>query len=337
MSNFGAHRGTVGRPPRTPNWRKPRGGMSPLIAVDRNSSKPIHRQIYDAYRAAILGRNLPAGQQVPSTRALAHELGVSRIPVVDAYAQLFAEGYFETRPGAGTFVSSSLHSSLEAERGESTGESPELASERPRPRSRRVALLSRREDSPWAYGSGAFSVAQLAFDQFPLQVWSKLVSRRARSVRASSLHYGDPMGSRELREVLAAYLRTARSVHCDPERIMIVSGSQQGLDLCGRVLFDPGDAAWVEEPGYALMHSALSLVGCRLIPVPVDKEGIDVSQGVARCPDARAAYVTPSHQCPMGVTMTVSRRLQLLDWANNAGAWILEDDYDSEYRFDSSP
>ena len=145
------------------------------------------------------------------------------------------------------------------------------------------------------------------------------------------------MGYKPFREALAIYLRTSRGVRCDADQIMVVSGSQQALDLCARVLLDPGASAWVEEPGYKLMSYTLLIAGCRPIPVPVDEEGLDVASGRRKCPHARAAFVTPSHQYPLGATMTASRRLQLLDWAQQADSWIVEDDYDSEYRYESMP
>jgi GntR family transcriptional regulator/MocR family aminotransferase len=321
--------------------KKKPGGFSPVIAVDRKAAKPLHRQIYDAYRTTIIGRNLQPGQQIPSTRILASELGISRTPVLTAYDQLLAEGYFESRVGAGTFVSSSLPEqwmSCEC-RGGGTDDADRKAGETACPTtvSRRCALLLGRQSAPWAYGSGAFSVGQLAFDRFPFQVWSNLVARHTRKVRASSLNYGDPMGSKDFRETIATYLRTARAVDCEARQIMVVSGSQQALDLSARVLLDPGSPVWIEEPGYELMRYALTLAGCRLIPVPVDAEGMDVAAGIKLCRKARAAYVTPSHQYPLGVTMSPSRRLQLLDWAHHSGSWIVEDDYDSEYRYESMP
>jgi GntR family transcriptional regulator/MocR family aminotransferase len=311
------------------------GGFSPVITLDRTAAKPLHRQIYDAFRATIIGRNLQSGQQVPSSRTLALELGISRIPVLSAYDQLLAEGYFESRRGAGTFVSSSLPDQLMSCEYRSAG--PDQPPSGPRKTSDRSALLPGREESPWVFGSGAFSVGQLAFDHFPLQIWANLVSRHARKVRASALNYAEPMGSRDFREAIATYLRTARAVHCDASQIMVVSGSQQALDLSARVLLDPGSPVWVEDPSYRLMQFALTMAGCRLIPVPVDGEGMDVAAGVKTCRKARAAFVTPSHQFPLGVTMSASRRLQLLDWAHNAGSWIVEDDYDSEYRYESLP
>jgi GntR family transcriptional regulator/MocR family aminotransferase len=162
-------------------------------------------------------------------------------------------------------------------------------------------------------------------------------ARRCRNMDAASFHYGGQIGSKALWETIASYLRTARSLRCDAEQIMIVSGSQQALEISARVLLDPGSRVWIEEPGYRLARAVFALAGCRLVPVPVDNEGLNVAAGIKRCRKARAAFVTPSHQFPLGVTMSASRRLQLLDWAQNTGSWIIEDDYDSEYRYQSLP
>ncbi|MGC2658962.1 MAG: PLP-dependent aminotransferase family protein [Bryobacteraceae bacterium] len=315
--------------------KKARGGFPVVIAIDRNAAKPLHRQIYDAYRANIVGRSLSAGQQIPSTRALSDELGISRIPVLNAYAQLLAEGYFESRKGTGTFVSGSLPddlTSVDSDNASALGESSGLRSV-----SRRSGLIPSARNTPWLRGRGAFSIGQLAFDHFPFQVWSTLISRHCRNVRVSSLNYGDPMGLEEFREAVAAYLRTARAVRCEASQIMVVSGSQQALEISARVLLDPGNRVWIEEPGYSLMRDALTMAGCRLVPVSVDSEGLNVAEGIRRCRKARVAYVTPSHQFPLGVTMSASRRLQLLKWAHSAESWIIEDDYDSEYRYESMP
>ena len=306
-----------------------------MIAVDRKAPKALHRQIYDAYRAAIVDGGLRPGQRIPSTRVLASELGVSRFPVLNAYAQLLAEGYFESRVGAGTVVSSSLPDQLTAS--EATGARFAAIPSGPRPVARRSSNLPRLESSPWLRGWGAFVVGQIAFDQFPLQVWSNLVTRRCRNMDAKSFHYGDQIGSETLRERIASYLRTARSLHCEAGQVMIVSGSQQALEISARVLLDQGSPVWIEEPGYRLAREAFALTGSRLIPVPVDQEGLDVAAGIKRCRKARAAFVTPSHQFPLGVTMSASRRFQLLEWARNTGSWIIEDDYDSEYRYESLP
>jgi GntR family transcriptional regulator / MocR family aminotransferase len=313
--------------------KKPHGAAVPMIAVHRNSEKPLHRQIYDALRAMILERRLQPGQQIPSTRALADELGISRIPVLGAYAQLLAEGYIESRSGAGTFVTISLSDQVLSAR-------PAVATVVNDPASDAVSRACRllpAEGTSWIRGSGAFSVGQIAYDHFPFRVWSDLVTHHARRVRASSMNYSDPMGSKEFREVIAAYLRTARAVHCDASQIMVVNGSQHALDLSARVLLDPDRPVWIEEPGYEFLRHALTLSGCRLVPVPVDGEGLDVAAGVELCRNARVAYVTPSHQYPLGATMSTARRLQLLEWAHSSGAWIVEDDYDSEYRYESMP
>jgi GntR family transcriptional regulator/MocR family aminotransferase len=161
--------------------------------------------------------------------------------------------------------------------------------------------------------------------------------RHCRSTHARELQYGGPMGTEQLREAVCTYLRTARAVRCDPNQVMIVTGSQQALEISARVLLDVGSSAWVEEPGYWLTRHVLNAAGCRLIAVPVDTEGVDVVAGIKLCRKARAVYVAPSHQYPLGATMSASRRLQLLDWAQSSGAWVIEDDYDSEYRYGSMP
>jgi GntR family transcriptional regulator / MocR family aminotransferase len=311
------------------------GRISPIIAVDRKAAVPLYSQISAAYRARILAGELRAGQQIPSTRELATELGISRIPVLNAYAQLLAEGYFESRIGSGTFVSSSLPGRLVALNDRRSARPS--AQSGPRPVAVRADALPLYDRPPWVLNRGAFNLSQPALDAFPVRVWSSLVARCARELQVSGLRYGPPSGLDELREAVAEYLRTARGVHCDAEQIMIVSGSQQALDLSARVLLDPGQPVWVEEPGYWLVHNTLKAAGCRIIPVPVDDEGVDVAAGAQLHRKARAAYVAPSHQYPLGVTMSASRRLQLLAWAQSCGAWIIEDDYDSEYRYESMP
>jgi GntR family transcriptional regulator/MocR family aminotransferase len=306
-----------------------------MIAVDRNAPKALHRQIYDAYRTAIIQGSLRPRQRIPSTRVLASELGVSRFPVLNAYAQLLAEGYIESRVGAGTVVSISIPDHLTSSKAAVVRLSATRSG--PRPVARRASMFAPSRSFPWLGGWGAFGVGQVASDQFPLHLWSNLVARRWRDMDAKSFHYGDQKGSKVLREAIASYLRTARSLQCDAEQIIVVSGSQQALELSARVLLDPGSRVWIEEPGYRLAADVLALAGCHLVPVPVDREGLDVATGIARCRKARAAFVTPSHQFPLGVTMSASRRLRLLDWAQSSGAWIIEDDYDSEFRYRSMP
>lgn len=306
-----------------------------MIAIDRKALPPLHKQIYDGFRAAIVGGNLHPGQRIPSTRVLAVELGVSRFPVLNAYAQLLAEGYFESRVGAGTVISTSLPE--QTTRVVPAAAESEIHYAGPRPVARRISHFPYVEANPWQRGSGAFRVGQVALDQFPLKVWSNLVARHCRNVDAASIHYRNPMGSETFRQTIARYLRTARSVRCDASQIMIVNGSQQAIEITARVLLNPGDRVWMEEPGYWLARSVFALAGCRLVPVPVDEQGLSVEAGIEMSRRARAAFVTPSHQFPLGVTMSASRRFQLLEWAHNTGSWVIEDDYDSEYRFESLP
>jgi GntR family transcriptional regulator/MocR family aminotransferase len=214
---------------------KPQGAALPMISIQRKGEKPLHRQIYDSIRVMVLERRLQAGQQIPSTRALAQELGISRIPVLDAYAQLLAEGFIETRSGAGTFVTSSLSDRFLAARRMVQGAITAPAADEI---SRASAALPVKKTS-WFPRSGAFSVGPVAYDHFPFRVWSDLVTRHARRVSTGSMNYSDSMGSEEFREAIATYLQTARAVNCDSAQIMVVSGSQQALDLSARVLLDP--------------------------------------------------------------------------------------------------
>lgn len=307
----------------------------PALALDRRSATPLYRQIYQGYRTAIAERRLRAGQRMPSTRGLAEELGLSRIPVLNAFEQLIAEGYLEARTGAGTFVSASLPSD---------GPRPIVMRAKgnaaPNPKHRAVAKMLPHltpEIDAWFKGLGAFKIGEVGADGFPFTTWSRLISRHAHKLSAKSLRYGPSHGHEGLRIAIADYLRTTRAMRCEADQVMVVSGSQQALSLCGRVLFDPGDKVWFEEPGYRGAHDALEMSGATLIPVPVDEDGLDVGVGIARAPEAKAAYATPSHQYPLGVTMSASRRMQLLNWAESGASWILEDDYDSEYRYESLP
>ena len=311
-------------------------GVLPVASVDPRSRTPLYRQLYESYRDAIVERRLRAGQRLPSTRTIAAELRISRIPVLNAFEQLLAEGYFESRVGSGTYVARTLpeeltRAALRAADGNPMG--------RPGRRviARIPATLARPVDQPWFRGRGAFGVGQPPVDLFPFRVWARIAARHSRRTDPELLYYGHAMGLPSLRESLAEYLRSSRGVRCDAEQIMIVSGSQQAVDVTARVLLDENSPVWIEEPGYFGAQKALKMARARMVPVPVDEEGLDVEAGIDRCREARAAFVTPSHQCPLGMTMSAPRRLMLLDWARTEGAWIIEDDYDSEYRFGNLP
>jgi GntR family transcriptional regulator / MocR family aminotransferase len=307
------------------------------ITLDRAGQLPMHRQLYQRLRAAILAGQLPPGTRLPSTRSLATELGVSRITALTAYQQLRDEGYLDGQVGAGTTVAQLSGPGPALPR--SVHAAPQTPQAPPRPAlSARGATMAGdrwRLRPPDSFGAGlpAFPLGLPAVDAFPHQAWTRILTRRARRSLGGLLGYQDPAGYRPLREAIAAYLTMARGVRCTPDRILVVSGAQAGLDLTARLLLDPGDPAWVEDPGYYGARGALVGAGARLVPVPVDSDGLDVADGQRREPAARLAYVTPSHQFPVGVTMSLQRRLALLAWADLAGGFVLEDDYESEYRY----
>jgi len=310
-------------------------GVLPVLAIDRESDRPLYRQIYEGYRDAIIDGRLRSGERLPSTRGLADELGVSRFPVLNAFDQLLAEGYCESRVGAGTFVATSLPEEVRL-----SGNGGPAARATPPAGPREVArgAVAALDGPPYSRrGHGSFSVGGVAVEEFPFRTWATLLARRARKLGPGRVHYGPALGLPKLRTAIAAYLRAARGVRCEPEQVMVVSGSQQALDATARVLLDPGSPVWVEEPGYWGAQDVLRVAGARLEPVPVDSDGLDVAAGIDRAPAARAVFVTPSHQFPLGVTMSASRRLRLLDWASRSGAWVIEDDYNSEYRYESQP
>ncbi|MDE2447556.1 MAG: PLP-dependent aminotransferase family protein [Gammaproteobacteria bacterium] len=306
----------------------------PPIALDPGSATPMYQQLSEWFRRAIIEGRLKPGQRVPSSRNLAEELKISRIPVLGAYEQLCAEGYLETFTGAGTCVARAIADARTKKpaagqrRADSSARAHEVST-----RGRSMAIPA----SPWLKNMGAFRVGLPALDHLPLGVWSKLVHRHWREASKDLLTYGDPMGLLPFREAIAEYLGAFRGVRCEAAQIMITTGSQQALQVIAHVLLDPGDRVWMEEPGYPGAHQALSMAGAGLIPVPVDHEGMDISEGIRRCPDARAVYITPSHQFPLGTTLSAARRLALLSWAAHSAAWIIEDDYDSEFRFGGRP
>jgi len=294
---------------------------------------PLYRQLYGWFQHAIVEGRLRPGQRVPSTRALAGELKISRIPVLTAYQQLHAEGYLESFTGAGTCVAASIPQDAFKPAAKAPRRSPRKIEARLSARVDAVLALPPDPAQPGA----AFRVSLPALDHFPNDIWSSLLARHARHPATRDLAYGDPMGDVGFRETIAEYLGTARAVRCDASQIMIVAGSQHGLQIAARALLNDGDAVWMEEPGYPGAHRAFAVAGARAVPVPVDADGLDVEAGLARAPHARAAYITPSHQYPMGMTLSATRRMQLLNWAARHDGWIIEDDYDSEYRFAGHP
>ena len=309
----------------------------PPILLDRRGKSPIYRQLYDWLRAAITEGRIRPGQRLPSTRSMAAELQISRISVFNAYEQLRSEGYLQAFVGSGTCVARTIpDDAFGLPTRKRKGSQRVIAESGPRTVSARAVALLKLPSEVWLHNLGAFRVSLPALDQFPIDVWSKLVARHSRSLSRVIMAYGDAMGYLPFREAIAEYLSTFRGVRCDSSRILVTTGSQQALQISAQVLLDAKDQVLVEEPGYPGARLAFTSAGAQLIPVPVDGEGMIVSE-IGRSRHARVAYVTPSHQYPSGMTMSAARRMSLLKWAVRSGSWIIEDDYDSEYRFGSRP
>lgn len=301
-----------------------RFGRSWSIELDPRARVPRYRQIYARVRAGIADGTLRPSQRLPSARALASQLAVARGTVDAAYALLADEGFIETRGAAGTVVA------------------PALARLRPArtPLRSQSAQTVRARQALRAGGEWTLRPFQLglpALDAFPLRVWARLAGRCARQWPRSAMIHQSSFGYPPLREAIAAYLAVARGIACTSEQVVITGGFQATMGLVTRALLRDADPVWVEDPGYFYARNALTAAGARAIPIPVDAQGIDVAAGCARAPQARLAVVTPSHQAPLGMTLDLGRRLALLAWANEAEAWILEDDYDGEFRYQSRP
>lgn len=305
---------------------------------------PRKQQVYEALRRSILEGRLPPGSRVPSTRALARDLGVSRNTILLAYDQLLAEGYVVGRIGSGTFVAAELPDAmLAAGRGGAAGREEPPGAPRLSAYGERVRKVDpldvpgqtrRGPASPLRYD---FRYGSPSVAEFPHEAWRRLLARRARRASARSLGYGRTEGEPALREAIADYLGRARAVACRPEQVVVVHGSQQALDLVARLLLDPGDVVVVEEPAYQGARKVFLAAGARLVTAPVDAEGADLSALPPEADAARLVYVTPSHQFPTGATMSLARRLALLAFAERTSAFVIEDDYDSEFRYEGRP
>ncbi|WP_418131601.1 PLP-dependent aminotransferase family protein [Variovorax sp. 375MFSha3.1] len=288
--------------------------------IDRARKTPLFRQIYERYRSAIEQGTLRPGDRVASARSLAAELGVARGTIEAAYNQLTGEGYFSSRGQAGTVVSPSLPQHRPARR------EPPRGIDKPAP-----DALKHPGEPP------LMQLGIPALDAFPRKLWSRLAARRARAMNAADMFYGDPGGYPPLREAIAAYLQVSRGVSCHASQVLVTGGYRASLALVARTLLKKDERVWIEDPGFPPTQEVLRAAGHRTVPVPVDEDGLVVARGLRKAPEARMAVVTPSHQAPLGVSMTLARRLQLLDWASKAGAWIVEDDYDGEYRYAGAP
>jgi GntR family transcriptional regulator/MocR family aminotransferase len=305
--------------------------LLPALRID--PAGPLQRQLYEGLRTAILEGRIAAGARLPSTRRLAAELGLARITVGNAFDQLRAEGYLESRVGDGTYVTRTLPDELLAAPATGASSVRERAPQAPSGRGR-LLLELHRQGIYQQPGLRPFQLDAPALDGFPVALWRRLEARHG---GRGALAYGDPAGYLPLREAIAAHLQAHRGMRCGADRIIVTQGSRQALNLAAQVLADPGDAAWIEEPACPDARAAFRCAGVIQVPVRVDEQGLRVADGVGAAPEARLAYVCPSHQFPLGVTLGLARRLALLDWASRTGSWIIEDDFDGEYRYAGRP
>jgi GntR family transcriptional regulator / MocR family aminotransferase len=299
--------------------------------VDRAADAPVFRQIYLQLRSAILSGTLLRATKLPSTRELAAQLGVSRSAVVSAFEQLLAEGYVLGKKGAGTYIASDLPEPFEAIHGR-----------KKRPASVAKPAASFRDlggfvDVTAQSDERPFNLGRTLVDARTAELWRKLSARTLRSFGRHHLGYGDPRGTLELRRSVCDYLKAARGVRCEPGQVVITAGTQQAVDIVTRVMQGPDKEAWIEDPGYSLTRLTLVAAGAKVCPIPVAQHGVNVNEGIRRAPKARAVFITPSHQFPKGVALSMARRLELLAWARESGAWIVEDDYASEFRYGGRP
>jgi len=289
-----------------------------LAPLDARAAQPYYRQVYERFRSAIVTGALKPGDRIPSARALTKELGLARGTVDTAYALLVAEGYLETRGQAGTIVAPGLKLPASA------------ALVAPKPR--RITATSFRPDTVLPFQMGL-----PALDAFPRKLWARIGARMARATQPMDLVHPPVAGLPELRDQIAAYLQVSRGIACSAAQVFISSGYRHSLELVVHALLKPGDRALVEDPGYPPTRELLAGMGIASVPVPVDRDGMLVAAGLQRAPEAKVAVVTPAHQSPLGVALALPRRLALLEWASATGSWIVEDDYDGEYRYVSRP
>ncbi|NEY91564.1 MocR-like pyridoxine biosynthesis transcription factor PdxR [Tabrizicola oligotrophica] len=311
------------------------GALLTTIAIDRDSRTPLFRQIEDQLRGRILAGSLSGGTRLPASRALAADLGVSRQTVVQVLESLAAEGFLEMRRGSGTFVAATFPAHVpqrfrsQPEPGPDSAIAPRVSGLGSRFGAAEVDFIAR-ENRPFLPNSPAY-------DQFPFALWQKYVNRQTRQAYRGTMGYGDPAGYAPLRHAIADYLALHRSDACDPEQIVITPGGHAAFMIAALLLTEPGDGLLFEDPGPMIARNLFEALGRKLVHVPVDDDGMDFEDAIAHGGGERLAFVMPSRQHPLGRTMSLARRLRLLDWANSTDAWILEDDYDSEFRYTGRP
>jgi GntR family transcriptional regulator / MocR family aminotransferase len=312
------------------------GTFQDLVLNAPSGQQHLWRWLYAELRGAILDGRLKPGTRMPSTRSLGMQYSLSRGTVVAAFDQLQAEGYTRTEVGSGTYVASGVPDGfLSAARRPAALSLPTSKAALSK---RAQQFLKNVEVTPASHSIGkAFRAYEPAIDLFPVDLWARVASRVLRRAPRSLYAHGNAAGYRPLCRAIAEYVGASRGVHCSPEQIIVTAGAQQSLDLIGRFLLTAGDRVWMEDPGYSGALQTLRATGARIVPVPVDRDGLIVKAGLKLAPKAKLAYVTPANQFPMGVIMSADRRLELLRWAANSNAWIIEDEYDAEYRYSGRP
>lgn len=311
------------------------GAMLSSIKIDKNAERKISIQLYMALRDLLLSGGLTPGDRLPATRTLASEIGVSRTTVIDAVDRLIAEGLLEARVGAGTYVSEALHARLEPNPEPTDDDNLKAVPRLSHASKHAIPDFQVRKRLP--HESRAFVTALPALDAFPMAQWAKLSARHWRKDRDQITGYGEPFGFTPLREAIARQLNASRGIKCSPEQIFITNGAQRAFSLIGGMLVNPGEAVWFENPGAIGARNAFVAIGSQPIPVDVDREGLSVEDGLKKAPHFRLAFVTPSHQQPMGHVMSLPRRLALMKAANDADAMLVEDDYDGEFYYSDQP
>lgn len=315
--------------------KKTRGHSIPFLEGPASSpGLPLYRQLYRRIRDGVVAGSIAPGSRLPSARTIAREEGISRNTVEAAFSQLQAEGFVVRRVGSGTWVSENLpdRPPTSREKGEREGAPQDLGDAL----SARGRCLDSVEQEPEFAEDLAFAPCLPGVEAIPVDAWSRVAARHARRTPRLALT-PSPAGLPALREAVAGYLHMHRGVRCSADQVVIVNSTQQAINLAVQVLLDREDEVWLEDPGYLSARRALVNGGVRVRPVPVDSDGLDVEFAINETPGASMAYVTPSHQYPMGVTLSLARRLELLDWSVSTGGWIFEDDYDSELRYEGRP
>ena len=306
------------------------------ITVNKKSTEPLYKQLYEGIRLSILNGTIRAGERLPATRQLASELKISRNIVSMAFEQLMLEGYLTGKVGSGTFVSSNLPDNFIKSKTNGVVDIPK-SNKKGNSSGVKIPFDKVSAWSPAKEDVIPFQNAVPGLDIFPFGLWTKIANKEYKEIGKHHLAYDDASGYAPLRESIASYLRSARGVKCESSQVLIINGAQQGFSLCSHILTNKGDEVLMEDPGYGGARAAFANYGARIKPVPVDEDGVDVKFLIKHHRKAKMIYITPAHQYPMGGTLSLNKRMDLLKWSAKCNTWIIEDDYDSELRYTGRP